>query len=84
MTRMNCNACGSYLDKLLQNLHSVVARLAQPAATTADGLQQSRSWEFDLEEGVLDTARLPRVIIDSQQPLSFKQEKDMAFHATPQ
>jgi cobaltochelatase CobT len=44
--------------------------------------QQSRSWEFDLEEGVLDTARLPRVIIDSQQPLSFKQEKDMAFRDT--
>ena len=44
--------------------------------------QQSRSWEFDLEEGVLDTARLPRVIIDSQQPLSFKHEKDMAFRDT--
>ena len=44
--------------------------------------QQSRSWEFDLEEGVLDTARLARVIIDPQQPLSFKQEKDMAFRDT--
>ena len=44
--------------------------------------QQNRSWEFDLEEGVLDTARLSRVVIDSQQPLSFKREKDMDFRDT--
>jgi cobaltochelatase CobT len=70
-----------YLDKQLQNLHSVVARLANRLQRRLMA-QQSRSWEFDLEEGVLDTARLPRVIIDSQQPLSFKQEKDMAFRDT--
>jgi cobaltochelatase CobT len=34
--------------------------------------QQNRSWEFDLEEGMLDAARLPRVVIDPMQPLSFK------------
>ena len=56
-----------YLDKQLQNLHSVVARLANRLQRRLMA-QQSRSWEFDLEEGVLDTARLPRVIIDSQQP----------------
>ena len=44
--------------------------------------QQNRSWEFDLEEGMLDPARLPRVIIDPQQPLSFKQEKDADFRDT--
>ena len=44
--------------------------------------QQSRSWEFDLEEGVLDSARLARVVIDAQQPLSLKQEKEMAFRDT--
>jgi cobaltochelatase CobT len=70
-----------YLDKQLQNLHSVVARLANRLQRRLMA-QQSRSWEFDLEEGVLDTARLPRVIIDSQQPLSFKMEKDMAFRDT--
>jgi cobaltochelatase CobT len=70
-----------YLDKQLLNLHSVVARLANRLQRRLMA-QQSRSWEFDLEEGVLDTARLPRVIIDSQQPLSFKQEKDMAFRDT--
>ncbi len=70
-----------YLDKQLQNLHAVVARLANRLQRRLMA-QQSRSWEFDLEEGVLDTARLPRVIIDSQQPLSFKQEKDMAFRDT--
>ena len=70
-----------YLDKQLQNLHSVVARLANRLQRRLMA-QQSRSWEFDLEEGVLDTARLPRVIIDYQQPLSFKQEKDMAFRDT--
>ncbi len=44
--------------------------------------KQNRSWDFDLEEGVLDSARLTRVIIDPQQPLSFKQEKDMDFRDT--
>ena len=56
-----------YLDKQLQNLHAVVARLANRLQRRLMA-QQSRSWEFDLEEGVLDTARLPRIIIDSQQP----------------
>ena len=70
-----------YLDKQLQNLSSVVARLANRLQRRLMA-QQSRSWEFDLEEGVLDTSRLPRVIIDPQQPLSFKREKDMQFRDT--
>ncbi len=70
-----------YLDKQLQNLSSVVARLANRLQRRLMA-QQNRSWEFDLEEGILDTARLPRIIIDPQQPLSFKQEKDMAFRDT--
>ena len=44
--------------------------------------QQNRSWEFDLEEGVLDPSRLTRIVIDPQQPLSFKREKDMDFRDT--
>ncbi len=70
-----------YLDKQLQNLSSVVARLANRLQRRLMA-QQNRSWEFDLEEGMLDTARLPRIIIDPQQPLSFKREKDMDFRDT--
>ncbi|HXW18890.1 MAG TPA: cobaltochelatase subunit CobT [Roseiarcus sp.] len=70
-----------YLDKQLQHLSSIVARLANRLQRRLMA-QQSRSWEFDLEEGVLDTARLPRVVIDPQQPLSFKREKDMRFRDT--
>ncbi len=70
-----------YLDKQLQNLSSVVSRLANRLQRRLMA-QQNRSWEFDLEEGILDTARLPRVIIDSQQPLSFKREKDTQFRDT--
>jgi len=70
-----------YLDKQLQNLSSVVARLANRLQRRLMA-KQNRSWEFDLEEGILDTARLPRIVIDSQQPLSFKQEKDTQFRDT--
>jgi cobaltochelatase CobT len=70
-----------YLDKQLQNLSPVVARLANRLQRRLMA-QQNRSWEFDLEEGVLDSARLSRVIIDPQQPLSFKREKEMQFRDT--
>jgi cobaltochelatase CobT len=71
----------AYLDKQLLHLSSVVGRLANRLQRRLMA-QQSRSWEFDLEEGMLDPARLPRVIIDSQQPLSFKREKDTDFRDT--
>ncbi|HEY8124939.1 MAG TPA: cobaltochelatase subunit CobT [Methylocystis sp.] len=71
----------AYLDKQLQHLSSVVGRLANRLQRRLMA-QQSRSWEFDLEEGMLDPARLPRIIIDPQQPLSFKREKDMDFRDT--
>jgi cobaltochelatase CobT len=71
----------SYLDKQLNNLSSIVSRLANRLQRRLMA-QQSRSWEFDLEEGILDPARLPRVIADSRQPLSFKREKDMDFRDT--
>ncbi len=71
----------AYLDKQLQNLSSVVGRLANRLQRRLLA-QQNRSWEFDLEEGMLDTARLPRIVIDPQQPLSFKREKDMDFRDT--
>ena len=70
-----------YLDKQLTSLSSVVGRLANRLQRRLMA-QQNRSWEFDLEEGVLDSARLSRVVVDPQQPLSFKREKDMEFRDT--
>ncbi|MGH6863485.1 MAG: cobaltochelatase CobT-related protein, partial [Methylocella sp.] len=71
----------SYLDKQLNNLSSIVARLANRLQRRLMA-QQSRSWEFDLDEGILDPTRLPRIIVDSRQPLSFKREKDTEFRDT--
>ncbi|MGO9390363.1 cobaltochelatase subunit CobT [Rhodoblastus sp.] len=71
----------AYLDKQLQNLSSVVARLANRLQRRLMA-QQNRAWEFDLEEGMLDPARLTRVIVDPQVPLSFKREKDANFRDT--
>ena len=71
----------AYLDKQLANMSSIVARLANRLQRRLMA-QQNRSWEFDLEEGMLDPARLSRIIIDPQQPLSFKREKDMNFRDT--
>ncbi len=71
----------SYLDKQLASLSNVVGRLANRLQRRLMA-QQNRAWEFDLEEGILDTARLPRIVIDPQQPLSFKHEKDTDFRDT--
>src|SRR5262249_3007787 len=71
----------SYLDKQLSNLQGVVARLANRLQRRLMA-QQNRAWEFDLEEGLLDPARLSRVIIDPLHPLSFKREKDTKFRDT--
>lgn len=70
-----------YLDKQLSHLQGVVARLANRLQRRLMA-QQNRAWEFDLEEGILDPARLSRVIIDPLHPLSFKREKDTNFRDT--
>jgi cobaltochelatase CobT len=70
-----------YLDKQLAHLQGVVSRLANRLQRRLMA-QQNRSWEFDLEEGLLDPARLSRVIIDPMHPLSFKREKDTNFRDT--
>ena len=44
--------------------------------------QRNRTWEFDLDEGTLDTSKLTNIIMDPFQPLAFKQEKDMNFRDT--
>jgi cobaltochelatase CobT len=71
----------AFLDKQLSHLQGAVGRLANRLQRRLMA-QQNRSWEFDLEEGYLDPARLTRLIIDPMQPLSFKREKDMNFRDT--
>ena len=70
-----------YLDKQLSHLQGVVARLANRLQRKLMA-QQNRAWEFDLDEGLLDAARLPRVIMDPMHALSFKRERDMDFRDT--
>ena len=69
------------LDRQLDKLQGVVSKLANRLQRRLLA-QQSRSWEFDLEEGLLDVARLSRVVIDPYAPLSFKEEKDADFRDT--
>ena len=71
----------SFLDKQLATLHGVVARLANRLQRKLLA-QQNRAWDFDLEEGVLDPARLSRVVTDPLSPLSFKQERETSFRDT--
>ena len=71
----------SYLDKQLAHLQGIVARLANRLQRRLMA-QQNRAWEFDLEEGILDPARLSRVVIDPYQPLSFMREKEATFRDT--
>jgi cobaltochelatase CobT len=71
----------AYLDRELRTLSSAVARLANRLQRRLLA-QQSRAWDFDLEEGILDVARLPRVIMDPMHALSFKRERDTEFRDT--
>ena len=71
----------SYLDTQLQGLQGAVSRLANRLQRRLMA-QQNRSWQFDLEEGILDTARLTRVVVDPTSPLSFMQEDDSNFRDT--
>ncbi|MBN9431621.1 MAG: cobaltochelatase subunit CobT [Bosea sp.] len=70
-----------FLDKQLANLQGAVGRLANRLQRRLMA-QQNRSWDFDREEGILDPARLHRVVTDPMQPLSFKIEKDTDFRDT--
>jgi cobaltochelatase CobT len=71
----------SYLDKQLAHLGSAVSRLANRLQRRLMA-QQNRGWDFDLEEGLIDAARLSRVIIDPMHSLSFKAERDTEFRDT--
>jgi cobaltochelatase CobT len=71
----------SLLDRQVTQKEGVIVRLANRLQRLLQA-KQTRAWEFDLEEGLLDAARLTRVILDPLQPLSFKVEKDTAFRDT--
>jgi cobaltochelatase CobT len=69
------------LDKHLQSSQVIISKLANRLQRKLMA-QQNRTWEFDLEEGTLDSSRLTSVIMDPFSPLAFKQEKDMKFRDT--
>ncbi len=71
----------AYLDQQLLHLQGAVTKLANRLQRRLMA-QQNRAWEFDLEEGLLDSARLTRVVINPMQALSYKIEKDMDFRDT--
>jgi cobaltochelatase CobT len=69
------------LDQQLSHLQSVIARLANRLQRRLLA-KQTRAWEFDLEEGILDAARLSRVVTNPVLPLSYKRELEMQFRDT--
>lgn len=71
----------SFLDKQLASLHLAVSRLANRLQRRLLA-RQNRAWEFDLEEGILDAARLSRLVTDPFHPLSFKRERETNFRDT--
>lgn len=75
------NRLRQQLDQQLANLHSVVSRLGNRLQRKLLA-QQTRAWEFDLEEGTLDAARLARVVANPTLSLSFKRERDTEFRDT--
>jgi cobaltochelatase CobT len=71
----------AYLDSQLTGLQGVVTRLANRLQRRLMA-QQNRSWDFDQEEGVLDAARLSRVVVSPGMALSYKIERDIDFKGT--
>ncbi len=69
------------LDQQLIGFQDVITKLANKLQRQLLA-KQNRSWEFDLEEGLLDSSKLPRIIMDPYNSLSFKKEKDLDFKDT--
>ena len=69
------------LDQQLINLQNIIGKLANKLQRQLLA-KQNRSWEFDLEEGMLDASKLSRVIIDPLHSLSYKKEKEIEFKDT--
>ena len=75
------NRLRTHLDQQLSHLQSVIGKLANRLQRRLLA-QQVRSWEFDLEEGYLDTGRLARVVANPTHALSYKMEKETGFRDT--
>ena len=69
------------LDQQLVGFQDIVTKLANKLQRQLLA-KQNRAWEFDLEEGLLDSSKLPRIIMDPYNSLSFKKEKDLEFKDT--
>ncbi len=69
------------LDQQLIGFQDIITKLANKLQRQLLA-KQNRAWEFDLEEGLLDSSKLPRVIMDPYNSLSFKKEKDLDFKDT--
>jgi len=69
------------LDQQLTSFQDLITKLANQLQRQLLA-KQNRSWEFDLEEGLLDSSKLTRIIIDPHNSLSFKKEKDLEFKDT--
>ena len=69
------------LDQQLVGFHDIITKLANKLQRQLLA-KQNRAWEFDLEEGLLDSSKLPRIIMDPYNSLSFKKEKDLDFKDT--
>ena len=69
------------LDKHLENLNTIIGKLANRLQRKLMA-HQNRSWEFDLEEGILDAGKLSRVVTQPSHPLSYKMETDIRFRDT--
>ena len=71
----------THLDQQLTSLQGIITRLANRLQRRLLA-KQTRAWQFDLDEGLLDTARLARVVVSPTYPLSYKLEKEMSFRDT--
>ena len=69
------------LDQQLIGFQDVITKLANKLQRQLLA-KQNRSWDFDLEEGLLDSSKLPRIVMDPYNSLSFKKEKDLDFKDT--
>ena len=69
------------LDQQLIGFQDIITKLANKLQRQLLA-KQNRAWEFDLEEGLLDSSKLPRIIMDPYNSLSFKKEKDLEFKDT--
>jgi cobaltochelatase CobT len=71
----------AHLDQQLSHLQGVITRLANRLQRRLLA-KQTRAWDFDVEEGILDTARLSRVVVNPVYPLSYKLERETEFRDT--